>query len=84
MHLPLQLYLLNSLYSYAAAEARPMDPTKDLAQYGYGSIAWKERVESWKLRQEKLQMMMTEGGQYQANGKGAHDDGDLNGPDLPM
>ncbi|KAG0603462.1 hypothetical protein M758_10G096400 [Ceratodon purpureus] len=64
------------------AEARPMDPTKDLAQYGYGSIAWKERVESWKLRQEKLQMTMTEGGQYQA--KGAHDDSDLNGPDLPI
>lgn len=61
-----------------------MDPTKDLAQYGYGSIAWKERVESWKLRQGKLQMMMTEGGQLQASGKGDQDEGDLNGPDLPM
>eukprot|EP00897_Mesotaenium_endlicherianum_P000215 jgi/Mesen1/10194/ME000766S09568 len=27
------------------------------SQYGYDSIAWKERVESWKQRQEKLQMM---------------------------
>lgn len=61
-----------------------MDPTKDLAAYGYGSIAWKERVESWKIRQGKLQMMMTEGGQLQASGKGGHDDGGPNGPDLPM
>lgn len=70
-----------SFYSHVAVEARPMDPTKDLAQYGYGSIAWKERVESWKLRQGKLQMMMTEGGQLQAS---VQDENDLNGPDLPM
>lgn len=61
-----------------------MDPTKDLAQYGYGSVAWKERVESWKLRQGKLQMTMTEGGQLQAGGKGGPEEDDLNGPDLPM
>jgi len=76
--------LLNVLDLHVAVEARPMDPTKDLAQYGYGSIAWKERVESWKLRQGKLQMMMTEGGQLQASGKGDQGEGDLNGPDLPM
>ncbi|XP_024385029.1 cellulose synthase A catalytic subunit 7 [UDP-forming] [Physcomitrium patens] len=64
--------------------ARPMDPTKDLAQYGYGSVAWKERVESWKLRQGKLQMTMTEGGQLQAGGKGGPEEDDLNGPDLPI
>ena len=29
-----------------------MDPSKDLAAYGYGSIAWKERMESWKQKQE--------------------------------
>lgn len=55
-----------------------MDPTKDLAAYGYGSVAWKERVDSWKMRQEK---MMTEGGHHH---KGGDMDGGDNGPDLPM
>ncbi|XVF30604.1 hypothetical protein REPUB_Repub16aG0072700 [Reevesia pubescens] len=30
---------------------------KDLAAYGYGSVAWKERMETWKQEKEKLQMM---------------------------
>ncbi len=60
-----------------------MDPTKDLAAYGYGSVAWKERVDSWKLRQEKMQMMTMEGGQQLTGGKGGDFD-DPNGPDLPM
>jgi len=54
-----------------------MDPSKDLAAYGYGSVAWKERMESWKQRQEKLQMMKNEKG-----GKEWDDDGD--NPDLPL
>lgn len=33
-----------------------MDPSKDLAAYGYGSIAWKERMENWKQKQDKLQV----------------------------
>lgn len=37
-----------------ALQARPMDPSKDLAAYGYGSVAWKERMEIWKQRQMKL------------------------------
>ncbi|GAU13329.1 hypothetical protein TSUD_42830 [Trifolium subterraneum] len=37
---------------------RPMDPNKDLAVYGYGSVAWKERVEEWKKkRNEKLEVV---------------------------
>ncbi|XP_020265449.1 probable cellulose synthase A catalytic subunit 5 [UDP-forming] isoform X3 [Asparagus officinalis] len=54
---------------------RSMDPSKDLAAYGYGSIAWKERMELWKQKQEKLQAARNENG-----GKG--DDGD--DPDLPL
>ncbi|XP_054820878.1 probable cellulose synthase A catalytic subunit 6 [UDP-forming] [Prosopis cineraria] len=38
-------------------KARPMDPSKDLAAYGYGSVAWKERMEIWKERQENLRLM---------------------------
>nr|GMD88777.1 probable cellulose synthase A catalytic subunit 3 [UDP-forming] [Ipomoea batatas] len=34
-----------------------LDPSKDLTAYGYGSVAWKERMESWKQKQGKLQMM---------------------------
>ncbi|CAK9202006.1 unnamed protein product [Sphagnum troendelagicum] len=66
-------------------QARPMDPTKDLAAYGYGSVAWKERVESWKQRQEKMQVMMTESGQVISTAKGGDsaEDG-TGGPDLPI
>jgi cellulose synthase A len=64
-------------------QPRPMDPAKDLAAFGYGSVAWKERVDSWKLRQEKMQMMTTEGGPHLTGGKGGDFD-DPNGPDLPM
>lgn len=40
----------------SAVQPRSLDPSKDLAAYGYGSIAWKERMESWKQKQEKQQM----------------------------
>jgi cellulose synthase A len=59
---------------------RPMDPTKDLAVYGYGSVAWKERTEEWKKRQnDKLQMVKHQGG----NGGGNNDDDKDDDPDLP-
>lgn len=51
-----------------------MDPSKDLAAYGYGSIAWKERMESWK--QKQLQVMKSENG-------GGNCDSDEDGHDLP-
>ncbi|WJX36452.1 putative cellulose synthase A catalytic subunit 3 [UDP-forming], variant 3 [Trifolium repens] len=41
-------------------QARPMDPSKDLAAYGYGSVAWKERMEIWKQRQNKLGIIRKE------------------------
>nr|APU87553.1 CesA9 [Plantago cunninghamii] len=41
---------------------RPMDPKKDLAVYGYGTVAWKERMEEWKKQQgEKLQVVKHQG-----------------------
>ncbi|KAG2693082.1 hypothetical protein I3760_08G081900 [Carya illinoinensis] len=58
-------------------QPRSMDPSKDLAAYGYGSIAWKERMESWKQKQDKLQMMKKEN-----SGKDWDPDGD--DPDLPL
>ena len=71
----------------AAFSARSLDPSKDMGSYG--SIAWKERVESWKLRQgqpgqgSKLQMTTTEGGHLQASGNGDHDEMGANGLELP-
>ena len=45
-----------------AAHPRPMVPQKDLAVYGYGSVAWKDRMEEWKKKQnEKLQVVRHEG-----------------------
>lgn len=41
-------------------QARPLDPSKDLTAYGYGSVAWKERMEMWKQRQEKLRQVRNE------------------------
>ncbi|WOG82027.1 hypothetical protein DCAR_0101186 [Daucus carota subsp. sativus] len=58
---------------------RPMDPKKDLAVYGYGSVAWKERMEEWRKRQhDKLQVVKHKGG----FGGGNNVD-DLDDPDLP-
>ncbi|KAL0351614.1 UNVERIFIED_CONTAM: Cellulose synthase A catalytic subunit [UDP-forming] [Sesamum calycinum] len=55
---------------------RPMDPKKDLAVYGYGTVAWKERMEEWKRKQnDKLQVVKHQGD------KGGGDE--LDDPDLP-
>jgi len=62
-----------------AVQPRPMDPKKDLAVYGYGSVAWKERIEEWKKRQnEKIEVVKHEGG----NDGGKNGD-ELDDPDLP-
>ncbi|KAL0391842.1 UNVERIFIED_CONTAM: Cellulose synthase A catalytic subunit [UDP-forming] [Sesamum radiatum] len=57
---------------------RPMDPKKDLAVYGYGTVAWKERMEEWKKKQnDKLQVVKHQGNRGGANGD------ELDDPDLP-
>ncbi|OAY73865.1 putative cellulose synthase A catalytic subunit 3 (UDP-forming) [Ananas comosus] len=63
--------------AFQITSTRSMDPSKDLAAYGYGSVAWKERMESWKQKQEKLHQMRNDNG-----GKDWDNDGD--GPDLPL
>ncbi|XP_059279835.1 probable cellulose synthase A catalytic subunit 3 [UDP-forming] isoform X1 [Lycium ferocissimum] len=40
-------------YRYTNNRVQSLDPSKDLALYGYGSIAWKERMESWKQKMTK-------------------------------
>ncbi|KAF6163694.1 hypothetical protein GIB67_036154 [Kingdonia uniflora] len=67
--------------SPVALQPRSMDPKKDLALYGYGSIAWKDRIEEWKKKQKnKLEMVGLQGG----NDNGGNDNGDEpDGPGLP-
>ncbi|XP_027079083.1 cellulose synthase A catalytic subunit 5 [UDP-forming]-like [Coffea eugenioides] len=65
----------------ASLQRRPMVPEKDIALYGYGSVAWKDRMEDWKKRQnDKLQMVKHEGENNSRN----FDGGEFDDPDLPM
>ncbi|CAH9099805.1 unnamed protein product [Cuscuta epithymum] len=61
----------------SSPQRRPMVPEKDTALYGYGSVAWKDRMEEWKQKQgDKLQVIKH---------KGESIDGDeLDGSDMPM
>ncbi|KAH6778389.1 cellulose synthase 5 [Perilla frutescens var. frutescens] len=43
-------------------EPKSLEPSEDLAAYGYGRIAWKKRLEKWKSRQESLHRMKLEKG----------------------
>jgi cellulose synthase A len=59
-----------------------VDPSKDLNSYGLGNVDWKERVEGWKLKQEKNMLQMT--GKYH-EGKGGEIEGTgSNGEELQM
>lgn len=53
-----------------------MDPSKDLAAYGYGSIAWKERMEKWKQRQSKIGNLRKENNDHEETDKVVDDDDD--------
>ncbi|XP_057852914.1 probable cellulose synthase A catalytic subunit 1 [UDP-forming] isoform X3 [Cryptomeria japonica] len=64
-------------------QVRIVDPSKDLNSYGLGNVDWKERVESWKLKQEKSMLQMTSGGRY-ADGKGDMEGTGSNGEGLPL
>ncbi|KAH9757620.1 cellulose synthase A catalytic subunit 2 [Citrus sinensis] len=73
--------MLSSRLNIGRVPPRPMDPKKDLAVYGYGTVAWKERMEEWKKKQnEKLQVVKHQGG----NGGGNNDGDGVDDPDLPM
>ncbi|KAJ0025205.1 hypothetical protein Pint_09402 [Pistacia integerrima] len=72
-----RIYPLPFSDSALPVQPRSMDPSKDLAAYGYGSVAWKERMENWKQKQDKLQMMKNDNG-------GKDWDYDADAPDLPL
>ena len=76
-------YLLTSVFLFPG-QTRSMDPTKDLAVYGYGSVSWKDRVETWKRRQDKMQVMRSDGGTLPGGKDGDPDGNGPDGPDLPL
>lgn len=64
----------------AIVQPRPMVPKKDIALYGYGSVAWKDRMEDWKKKQnDKLQVVKHQGDDDGGNsgGNGQDEDTDL-------
>lgn len=40
----------------ATTAVRALDPAKDMGDYGYGSIVWKDRLEAWKQQQGHMGM----------------------------
>jgi cellulose synthase A len=58
------MLLLHSLpfgLAVVLVQTRPINPNRDLALYGYGSVAWKNRVE-WKTKQQhKMQKVSSDG-----------------------
>ncbi|KAK3160490.1 hypothetical protein QOZ80_1BG0060150 [Eleusine coracana subsp. coracana] len=61
---------------------RIVDPSKDLNSYGVGSVDWKERVESWRVKQEKNMIQVHH--RYPAEGRGDLEGTGSNGEDLQM
>ena len=52
-----------------------MDPVREFGSPGLGNVAWKERVDGWKMKQEKNVVPMSTG---QANSeRGAGDTRDI-------
>ncbi|KAF1858630.1 hypothetical protein Lal_00044663, partial [Lupinus albus] len=60
---------------------RIVDPSKDLSSYGLRNIEWKERIDSWKLKQERN--VMHNLGRY-SEGKGDIEGTGSNGEELQM
>ncbi|KAI3739483.1 hypothetical protein L2E82_29888 [Cichorium intybus] len=62
---------------------RIVDPSKDLNSYGLGNVDWKERVEGWKLKQDKNIMQMAN--RYSGEGRGGEIEGTgSNGEELQL
>ncbi|KAI7981880.1 Cellulose synthase A catalytic subunit 6 [UDP-forming] [Camellia lanceoleosa] len=69
-----------SLAPSVSSQPRSMVPENDIALYGYGSVAWKERMEEWKKTQgDNLQVA-----NHQGSSSGWDLDGELDTFDLPI
>ncbi|XP_059073973.1 cellulose synthase A catalytic subunit 7 [UDP-forming] [Cryptomeria japonica] len=45
-----------------------IDPNKDIGAYGYGNVAWKERLDGWKSKENKSGQLQMTDGKYQNGG----------------
>ena len=70
-----------SIFVLISVPVRIVDPSKDLNSYGVGSVDWKERVESWRVKQEKNMIQVN---RYPAEGRGDIEGTGSNGEDLQM
>ncbi|KAG0488021.1 hypothetical protein HPP92_006832 [Vanilla planifolia] len=62
--------------SSTSINPRPINPHKDISLYGYGSIAWKDRVDDWRKNNlAKMMKSQSDGGEN--NGLSEHEDADL-------
>lgn len=76
------IHLLSShnIVFHVAVQPRPMVPKKDTTLYGYGSVAWRDRLEDWKKNQsDRLQVI-----KQQRNHGGEIVEIDVNNPDIPL
>ncbi|KAM0853556.1 hypothetical protein ACQ4PT_051003 [Festuca glaucescens] len=63
---------------------RIVDPNKDLNSYGLSSVDWKERVESWRVKQDKSMMQVANNKYPDARGGGDMEGTGSNGEDMQM
>lgn len=48
-------------YTLFAANLRVVDPVREFGSPGIGNVAWKERVDGWKMKQDKNTIAMSTG-----------------------
>ncbi|XP_058073675.1 probable cellulose synthase A catalytic subunit 8 [UDP-forming] [Magnolia sinica] len=58
---------------YAESNIRVVDPAREFGSQGFGNVAWKERVDGWKMKQEKNVAPLSTGGHGTSEGRGAGD-----------
>eukprot|EP00250_Pteridium_aquilinum_P033312 c5439_g1_i1 orf=1-1212(-) len=77
----------NSEPSTPGHSSRTTEHSGDLSSFGSGTVAWKERVRGWKIKQQRSEMMMTEDAGQCRDGshknESVEDDG-FDSQDLPM
>lgn len=60
-------------YTFSAANIRIVDPAREFGSPGLGNVAWKERVDGWKMKQEKNVVPMSSGQANSERGAGEID-----------
>lgn len=56
----------------SAANVRVVNPVREFGSQGFGNVAWKERVDGWKVKQER-NIVPTSAAQTASEGRGGGD-----------